>query len=41
MNEKLIFKWNGENDKKSVGKCIWKSRYVKIKYHYLLSSTKI
>ena len=37
MNEKIIFKWDRENDKKSVTKCIWKSGYVKVKYHCLLS----
>ena len=26
MNEKIIFKWDGENDKEFVEKCIWKSR---------------
>ena len=26
MNEEIIFKWDGENDRESVGKCIWKSR---------------
>ena len=29
MNKKIIFKWNRE----SVGRCIWKNRYVKSKYH--------
>ena len=26
MNEKIIFKWDGENDKESIRKCIWKSK---------------
>ena len=26
MNEKIIFKWDGETDWESVGKCIWKSK---------------
>ena len=25
MNEEIIFKWNREWDRESVGKCIWKS----------------
>ena len=25
MNKKIIFKWDKEWDRKSVGKCIWKS----------------
>ena len=26
MNEKIIFKWDEQNDREFVGKCIWKSR---------------
>ena len=26
MNEEIIFKWDGENDRESVEKCIWKSK---------------
>ena len=37
MNEGIIFKWNWENDRESVEKYIWKSRYVKTKYHCSLS----
>ena len=25
-NEEIIFKWDGENDRESIGKCIKKSR---------------
>ena len=25
MNEEIIFKWNREWDRESIGKCIWKS----------------
>ena len=32
MNEEIIFKWDGENDRESVKKCIWKNSYVKC-YH--------
>ena len=37
MNEEIIFKWDRENDRESVGKYIWKSRKVKVKYHCSLS----
>ena len=37
MNEEIIFKWDKECDRESVGKCIWKSGYVKTKCHYLFS----
>ena len=33
MNEDIIFKWNWENDRESIGKCIWKNKWVKVKYH--------
>ena len=26
MNEEIIFKWHGKNDRKSIGKYIWKNR---------------
>ena len=37
MNEEIIFKWDREWDREDVGKCIWKSGYVKIKCHCLFS----
>ena len=37
MNEEIIFKWDEENDRESVRKCISKSKYVKDKYNCLLS----
>ena len=26
INEEIIFKWDRENDRESVGKCIWKNK---------------
>ena len=37
MNEEIIFKWDEKNDRESIGKCIWKSKYVKTKCHCSLS----
>ena len=33
MNEDIIFKWDRKYDRESVGKCIWKSGYLKAKCH--------
>ena len=42
MNEKIIFKWDREWDRESVGKCIWKSGYIKVKVTvHSPNSTKI
>ena len=30
MNEEIIFKWDGENDRESVKKCIWKKNVGKM-----------
>ena len=37
MNEEIIFKWDEENDRESVGKCIWKSEQLKGKSQCLFS----
>ena len=37
MNEEIIFKWDREYNRESVGKCIWKSGKVKVKCHCLFS----
>ena len=42
MIEEMIFKWDRENDRESVGKCIWKSKQAKVKWTvHSLNSTKI
>ena len=42
MNEEIIFKWDREKNRESVGKCIWKSKKVKVKWIVLSpNSTKI
>ena len=42
MNDEIIFKWDGENDRESVGKCIWKRKQAKVKWTvHSLNSTKI